>query len=248
MENSNIILTNKNYWNEHADSWFGVTALPLYGVQCVSETELNLFGDVSDKKMLEIACGSGHSIVYHLKHNVKEIWGIDLSKSQIDLARTHISNPSVKLYCQAMESDNHMPKAYFDTVYSIYGIGWATDLDKVFRNIASYLKEDGIFIFSWKHPLHGCTELVEEKVVFNNTYFDESLKTFPLDGSEIQLHNRKISTYINALIEAGFNIEKLIEETDKETLDLKENMSKRSIKAKQLPLSFIIKARKKPKS
>lgn len=40
----------------------------------------------------------------------------------------------------------------------IYGIGWTTDLQGTFDKIASYLKKDGIFIFSWHHTfnVHKC--------------------------------------------------------------------------------------------
>lgn len=48
-----------------------------------------------------------------------------------------------------MEDECGIPKNYFDIVYSIYAIGWVTDLKNVFHRIASYLKKDGIFIFSW---------------------------------------------------------------------------------------------------
>ena len=33
MRNEEIIETNKKYWNEHADLWYGATALPKYGVR-----------------------------------------------------------------------------------------------------------------------------------------------------------------------------------------------------------------------
>ena len=35
MEKENIYEVNKIYWNTNADSWFGATALPEYGVQIV---------------------------------------------------------------------------------------------------------------------------------------------------------------------------------------------------------------------
>ncbi len=57
VDKKEIIEINKKYWNQHADLWFGATALPIYGVKFTSENELNLFGDVSGKKMLDICCG-----------------------------------------------------------------------------------------------------------------------------------------------------------------------------------------------
>lgn len=43
----------------------------------------------------------------------------------------------------------------------------------------------------------------------NKSYFDESYFRMPVDGSEILLCNRKISTYVNALAKAGFAIEQM---------------------------------------
>ena len=96
-----------------------------------------------------------------------------------------------------------IPKNYFDYIYSIYGIGWTTDLDGTFQKISSYLKKDGIFIFSWHHPLNYCIawscderkDVIENNtLVMNKSYFDESYFRMPVNGSEILLCNRKIST------------------------------------------------------
>ena len=47
MKNEEIIDKNRTYWNEHADLWFGTTALPVYGVRFPTEDDLHLFGDVT---------------------------------------------------------------------------------------------------------------------------------------------------------------------------------------------------------
>ena len=39
MNSDKIIENNKNYWNEHADLWFGTTALPVYGVRFPTEDD-----------------------------------------------------------------------------------------------------------------------------------------------------------------------------------------------------------------
>lgn len=57
------------------------------------------------------------------------------------------------------------------------------------------------------------------------------------------LSNRKLSTYINALSTNGLVIEQLIEETDEDMLQSCDD-SDFIDKAKILPVTFIIKARK----
>lgn len=253
MDSNQIINTNRNYWNENADLWFGTTALPEYGVKFVTEDDLHLFGDVSGKRVLEICCGSGHSLKYHADRGAGELWGIDLSQKQLDNAERLLSENgySAKLICSPMEADIDIPKEYFDYVYSIYGIGWTTDLQGTFNKVASYLKRNGIFIFSWHHTLNYCVawsceerkEIIEDgQLVFHKSYFDENYFTMPVDGSEIILCNRKISTYVNALANSGFVIEQMIEQNNKETMETIDDI--KAIKAQMIPISVCFKARK----
>lgn len=255
MQANRIIEKNQTYWNDHADLWFGTTALPEYGVHFVTEDDLHLFGDVAGKKLLEICCGSGHSLKYHADRKAGELWGLDLSQKQLDNAQRYLAENgyTANLVCAPMETDVDIPKNYFDYVYSIYGIGWTTDLEGTFRRIASYLKKDGIFIFSWHHTLHYCVarsieecrDVIEDgKLVFHRSYFDESYFTMPVDGSEIILCNRKISTYVNALADAGFVVERMIEQNDRQTMEDTGEMSDKTRKAKMLPISVCFKARK----
>ena len=255
MKSNQIIKKNQDYWNENADLWFGTTALPEYGVKFVTEDDLHLFGDVSGKRMLEICCGSGHSLKYHAERKAGELWGVDLSRKQLDNANRLLSESgySAKLICSPMEADLDIPKEYFDYVYSIYGIGWTTDLQGTFNKISSYLKKDGIFIFSWHHTLYYCVafsceerrEIIENgKLVFHKSYFDEEYFTMPVDGSEIVLCNRKISTYVNALANAGFVIEQMIEQNDRDAMGSTDITDDRTRKAKMIPISVCFKARK----
>ncbi|MBD5384048.1 MAG: class I SAM-dependent methyltransferase [Ruminococcaceae bacterium] len=255
MNNDQIIKKNQSYWNENADLWFGTTALPEYGVKFVTENDLHLFGDVSGKRLLEICCGSGHSLKYHADRKAGELWGVDLSQKQLDNAKKLLSENgyTAKLICSPMEAEPDIPKEYFDYVYSIYGIGWTTDLQGTFNKIASYLKKNGVFIFSWHHTLNYCVawsceerkEVIENgQLVFHKSYFDEDYFTMPVDGSEIVLCNRKISTYVNALANAGFVIEQMIEQNDKETMEAPEDTTDKNRKAKMLPISVCFKARK----
>lgn len=255
MQEKEIIDINRSYWDEHADLWFGTTALPVYGVHFPTEDDLHLFGDISGKKMLEICCGSGHSLLYNAKRGAGELWGIDLSTKQLENAAKLLKENgyTAKLSCAKMEDELDVPKDYFDYVYSIYGIGWTTDLQGTFDKIASYLKKDGTFIFSWHHSLNYCIAwscddrkdiLVDDKMVMTKSYYDESYFKMPVHDSEIVLCNRKMSTYINALAKAGFVIEQFIEATDEDTLKATGDIDLKTRKAKMLPLSFCIKARK----
>jgi SAM-dependent methyltransferase len=245
MDKHVIHETNSLFWDTKGNDVLGATALPLYGA-FVSEEKCQLFGDVSGKKVLEIGCGSGQSLQYHGERKASELWGMDLSENQIEKTRQYLTSCglSAKLICSPMEEECGIPEDYFDFVYSIYAIGWTTDLEGTFSRIASYLKKDGVFIFSWSHPIHKCVVAENDMLVFKKCYFDESWYSVSLDESTLTLSDRKLSTYVNALSKAGFVIEEMIEESEDEIMQSRDDKDGFAKKAKMLPVTFVIKARK----
>lgn len=245
--NMNTDVTHKingEFWDTVGSEFLGVTALPMYG-GFISEEKLHLLGNLKGRKVLEIGCGNGHSLEYISMQGTSQLWGLDISPMQIKRTRSYLCSQGIdaNLFCSPMESDCGIPKDYFDLVYAVYAIGWTTDLEKTFSNIASYLKKDGVFIFSWSHPIHKCVTLENGKLIFSNSYFDESWYQTSLADKNFMLSNRKLSTYVNALAKAGFAIERLIEESDEDIIKSSENTAFAE-KAKILPVSFVIKARK----
>lgn len=244
MDKDTVHKTNELFWSTKGNDVIGTTALPFYGAY-ISEEKCQLFGDLSGKKILEIGCGTGHSLQYVGERKASELWGIDISKEQIEKAEQHLAacDLSAKLICSPMEEECGIPVDYFDFVYSVYGIGWTTDLDDTFCRIASYLKKDGVFIFSWSHPVHKCVAAENDMLVFKKCYFDESWYSVAIDGGVLSLSDRKLSTYVNALAKAGFVIEQMIEQSDNEILQSRNSSFAK--KAKMLPVTFVIKARKR---
>lgn len=164
--NNDILSQNKQSWDAIADDWFGTTALPTYGCLIPTEDELHLFGDIDGKKVLDIGCGNGHSLKWCGNNGAGELWGLDMSTKQIGNANKYLRDCgySPKLFNSPMEADCGLPKDYFDIAYSIYAIGWTTDLQTTFNLIQSYLKKDSIFIFSWDHPFMHCVDVQGKKV------------------------------------------------------------------------------------
>lgn len=245
-----ILSQNKESWNAIADNWFGTTALPEYGCLIPDERQLNLFGNVAGKRLLEIGCGSGHSLLYNALQGAGELWGLDISERQLQNAKTLLSDHAVeaKLFCSPMEENPGLPEDYFNIVYSVYALGWTMDLAVTLKQVHSYLKDGGVFIFSWDHPFMHCVTPKNGAYVLDDGFFGRELFTFEKGGMPVSLYNRRISDYINALYEAGFVVERMVEETDARTRDSTPAFSSgyyAPAKAKLMPLSFVIKARKR---
>jgi SAM-dependent methyltransferase len=108
-----FVLSNRRSWDEVVHRFFDRTALPTYGPFTPDERQLNLFGDVSGKRVLEIGCGSGHSLAYMASRGVLELWGLDLSETQIQTAGTTLKSygtMDIHLFQTPMEQDPGLPR------------------------------------------------------------------------------------------------------------------------------------------
>lgn len=249
---TDILVQNKKSWNTVAHHFHGKDALPSYGPFTQTEEELQLFGDIQHKKVLEIGYGSGHSLNYMANKGASELWGVDLSESQKATAEKLLTGLHPHLFCAPMELDIELPKQYFDYVYSIYAIGWTTDLSTTFSLIYSYLKDGGTFIFSWDHPVYAHLQSENGKIYLEDSYQNEGIKTmgkFKGEDADMYIHRRKMATYISELIKAGFCIDTVIESDVTSSLKNEEvELSDRYYslyKARKFPTTMIIKASKR---
>jgi SAM-dependent methyltransferase len=247
MDSKEIHDINGSYWDEVGNDVLQAVVLPRYGA-FTSEQHCRLLPDVAGKRVLEIGCGDGQSLCYMGERQAAELWGIDLSASQLERARQRLTAQglSARLIHAPMEEDCGLPTGYFDLIYSIYALGWTTDLTGTLARIASYLAPGGVFVFSWSHPIHKCTAEEGGKWVFQKRYFDESWYDvpLPLGGGALKLSDRKLSTYINALARAGLVVESLVEETDEDLLQAGGD-SPLARRARLFPITFVIKATKR---
>ena len=126
-----ILSINQKGWNKVAPLFSGGTALPKYGPLASTENELNLIPDLTGKRVLELGCGSGHTLAYLWEYkNARELWGLDLSEEQISFTQELLAKKSMsaKLFWSSMDENPGMPENYFDLIVSIYSLGWTPDL------------------------------------------------------------------------------------------------------------------------
>ena len=254
LQREEILSINQKGWNEVAPKFYGGTALPKYGPLAGTEDELNLIPNLQGKRVMELGCGSGHSLAYLWEaRNASELWGLDFSDEQIYFTKELLEkkNIPVKLFLSSMDENPGIPENYFDLVLSIYSLGWTPDLPRTIMLTYSYLKPGGIFIFSWEHPAYRSLsyEAQTGKYVFDISYSDEGPVIDPLwKGVEIVINHRKLSTYINAVAQSGLILEQVIESEPNISLARAQDSAPEKwyniLRAGLMPTTFIIKAYK----
>jgi ubiquinone/menaquinone biosynthesis C-methylase UbiE len=152
-----------------------------------------------------------------------------------------------------MEFDPGVPPNYFDLVFSIYGLGWTTDLPATMALVARYLRPGGCFIVSGEHPVYSCLEWNGTQYAVAKSYFAEgSHQHISWKGVPIVIQHRTLGTFVRQVIQAGLQVESLLE-TPLEAVAATEAHTDPARwysvdRARVMPTTFIIKARKPHRS
>lgn len=214
--NDEQLQANRENWSLSYENFRGWGALPNWGPYEVAGDDPSLVGEIEGRTFLEVACGSGHSVKYLLDRGAKKVYGLDFSEEQIRVANEvnekYVAEGKAVFLVSPMENSIELPEQV-DVVLSIYGVGWTVDPDRTFKNIYSYLKSGGKFVWSWDHSVLSDVELEAGKIVVEHSYHDEStihLKKWS-KGEDAYLTYRKTSTWFELLRKSGFSINRYLE-------------------------------------
>ncbi|WP_298554949.1 class I SAM-dependent methyltransferase [uncultured Algibacter sp.] len=260
--NADYFETNKATWNNkvkvHAKSDMYNLEAFKNGKSSLMPYELKALGDVSGKSLLHLQCHFGQDTLSWSRMGAK-CTGVDLSDEGIKLAKK--LNDELKLNaefmcCNVLDTSEYV-KDKFDIVFTSYGvICWLPDLKPWGKMIAERLKKGGTFFMAEFHPIVWMFDYLDDKPVMkygymqNEVVFEEYEGTYANQNSKMVSKeyswNHGLSEVINALTEAGLQIEYL-KEFDESPYDVLPNLVKTDSgmfvsEKKMYPLIFTLKA------
>ncbi|HJE19887.1 MAG TPA: class I SAM-dependent methyltransferase [Aliicoccus persicus] len=206
-----------------------------------------LLPDFKNKQVLDLGCGYGWHSIYAAGNGAKFVIGVDLSERMIEIARDKTSFKNVKYQVGAME-DVDFPDETFDVVMSSLAFHYVEDFSSLAENVFRMLKSNGVFVFTVEHPIF--TADGSQNWIYNedgeiehfpvDNYFEEGQRETQFLDEPVTKYHRTMTTYINTLINAGFNIQRVIEPTPPEYMMDIPNMKDEL----RRPMMLIISARK----
>ncbi len=108
------------------------------------------YGRVVNKKVLEVACGTGRH-TKRLIHQGNFVWGIDLSAGMLAKAREKIPDPAFQpIHGDFLKLEHQVED--FDAVIVSLALEHFKDLDAFFAKAAASLKSSGELFISEIHP------------------------------------------------------------------------------------------------
>lgn len=216
-------------WDKVAKQWFKEWEPTfrrglIWGPYGPFEKDVKLISPLKGKKVLVLGCGSGPDVWWLMKNGASKVVGVDLSEAQLILAKERMKKAN--LAAEFVQKDfgkinaGDFPKESFDIIVSNYAFQYAKDLSQLFKVIFHFLKPHGKLVFSCDHPVLTATyksrQKDERKKDFKSfDYLNSRIIywNFRVGKKDIAAYNyhRPVSYIFNGLVEAGFQVEKILE-------------------------------------
>ena len=109
----------------------------------IYELHKNWFGDLAEKKVLDLGCYAGNSLSFYLAENSKEYLGIDLSPKGINnLSRRLEKIPGARAEVMDFLSEDFREKD-FDLIYAYGVLHHFKDVDELIAKLQEKLSDRG---------------------------------------------------------------------------------------------------------
>lgn len=159
---------------------------------------------IAGLNILDLGCGTGW-YAEHLTQLGAKITAVDASKTMVQLTQQRV--PSCRTYIVDLEESlSHLGCEHFDIIIAPLVIHYVKDWYQLFSQLAKLLKHRGSFIFSTHVPY---TEYMLYKL---DNYFEKTLITdYWEDIGEVQFYHHTLNELTEALYQANFLIERMLE-------------------------------------
>ena len=184
--------------------------------------------DFQSKRVLDLGCGYGWHCRYAVEHGAECVMGVDLSSKMLEVAEKINAHEKIA-YRRAAIEDLAFPCETFDVVLSSLAFHYVKNFTPIVHNISQWLKKDGKFVFSVEHPLftsYGTQEWYSDEkgniLHFPvDNYFYEGQRDALFLGEKVVKYHRTLTTYLDTLLQNGFEIQRIIEpQPPQEMMDL----------------------------
>jgi SAM-dependent methyltransferase len=215
---------NRRLWDEWSDDfqalWNADTAaggLPPapcpFTPDAPGGSHPHLLPSLADSEFVELGCGGGQASVGTAVEGAGTVVGVDFSGRQLDHARQLRDLYGVDVRFVRGDVTN-LPLAddAFDVAFSGWVFQMIEDIDACLTEARRVLREDGLLVFDVPHPIYECFD--PETTSLERSYHDGGRRTIGIDesyDSELVVFDRTVSDLHNALVDAGFDVRRLLE-------------------------------------
>ena len=222
VSDADTVAANRRWWDadaedylaEHGD-FLGVADF-VWCPEGLRESEAGLLGEVADRRVLEVGCGSAPCARWLADQGARVV-GLDLSAGMLRQAvgaarETGICVPLV----QADATRLPFVDGSFDLACSAFGaVPFVADSAAVMREVARVLRPGGRWVFAVTHPMRWIfpDDPGEAGLTVAQSYFDRTpyVEVDGLGQPTYVEHHRTLGDRVREIVAAGLALEDLIE-------------------------------------
>ncbi|GAC69911.1 class I SAM-dependent methyltransferase [Gordonia soli] len=206
------------YHDEHGD-FLGADSPGGDFVWCpegLRESSAHLLGDVTDRDVLEIGCGSAPCSRWLIRQGARPV-GLDLSRAMLARGVAAMSADGVRVPLVQAGAE-HLPFAddSFDIACSAFGaVPFVADSARVMAEAARVVRPGGRWVFAVNHPIRwafpddpGPEGLIASIPYFNRTPYTEADEDGVLTYVE---HHRTLGDRVREIRAAGLVLDDIVE-------------------------------------
>lgn len=177
----------------------------------------SMLPDVAGRRVVDLGCGFGWFTRWADEQGAATVLGIDVSTKMLERARSEPTPPTVEYRCVDLDLLD-LPPGSTDVVFSSLTLHYVRDLDRLVSMLAAATTPGGSMIFSVEHPIYSAptTQGFEtsdngDRIWPLDSYLveGERVTSWFVDG--VVKQHRTVATYVNAVIHAGFVIDRIVE-------------------------------------
>jgi len=208
-----VALSGAVTWNRQPVTDPAAADVVRYGPDIPSEADLRLLGQVADKRVLELGCGSGVGSVALATQGARPI-GLDFSAEHLTRARRLADKAGVRVeFHEGDLADLAFSRAdTVDAVFSVYALSLVEDVNRVFRQVNRVLKNGCPLVLSVPHPAYDMfVEDDEAPLLVRRSYFDSSRVDLGSDRPPFFGYHHTIADLFVGLTRANFRVDTILE-------------------------------------
>ncbi|MGN9841500.1 class I SAM-dependent methyltransferase [Nonomuraea sp. H19] len=166
---------------------------------------LQLAGDVSGARILDVGCGAGHYAA-ELSARGAQVVGIEGSATLLRHAQARVNGQAELLLHDLEEPLGFAADASFDGVVCALVYEHVRNRVQLLGELRRVLRPGGWLLVSTTHPTADWRH-------FGGSYFSHDWRDLPLGDSGLSIHYQRmpLETFLGELLAAGFLLEQLIE-------------------------------------
>jgi ubiquinone/menaquinone biosynthesis C-methylase UbiE len=215
-------MSSQKQWDNVADLFdrkMGESGDNLNGL-LIQPKLLELLGDLKEKIVLDVGCGSGY-YSRQLALLADKVDGTDFSDNFIKICRKKYSDvPNIRFFQHDLSDVLPFNNLTYDIVIAKMVLQYVPSIELFAAESYRLLKPDGKLIFAVDHPFHAqfyyaqrlAGKFDKHFITLDNYFSDKPQTKLSLWlTTKLTWYPRTISSYINTFTNIGFNLGKIIE-------------------------------------